>query len=156
MSDRPSPVGLKDALSDLKNRTLGKLSGDFARLVYLASTRNYNTGRYEHDGLAHSFSFSAAETALAVAHQEVFLALALTSLEGLFAELERYIRFECARPQELLATWEDLEAYRILVPTHVDPLTARIFVSNVRAALAIAQETCWGDPRGPRAAELPR
>jgi hypothetical protein len=134
----PSPAAVKEAVRDLHNRTLNRLNGEFARLIYLASTRNYNTGRYEHDGLTFRFSGSVAERALAEAHREVFLGLALSPLKTLFRELERYIRSECTGPEELLTTWGDLQAYRILVPLHDDPVTVRIFVSNVRAALAVA------------------
>src|SRR5436190_1559634 len=62
-SEGPSPSLVEDALRDLRNRTLAKLDGDLARLVYLASTRDYNTGRYAHDGLSFRFSESVAETA---------------------------------------------------------------------------------------------
>ncbi len=44
------------ACQDLNLRTLANINGDFARLVYLASTRDYNTGEYYHDGLAWQFS----------------------------------------------------------------------------------------------------
>lgn len=128
---------MKEAVRDLHNRTLNRLNGEFARLIYLASTRNYNTGRYEHDGLTFRFSGSVAERALAEAHRDVFLGLALSPLKTLFRELERYIQSECAGPEELLTTWSELQAYRILVPLHDDPVTVKIFVSNVRAALAI-------------------
>jgi hypothetical protein len=36
-SEGPSPSLVEDALRDLRNRTLAKLDGDLARLVYLAS-----------------------------------------------------------------------------------------------------------------------
>lgn len=139
MPPEPSPSAVKEAVRDLHNRTLNRLNGEFARLIYLASTRDYNTGRYEHDGLTFRFSTSVAERALAEAHREVFLSLALSPLKTLFRELERYIQSECDCPEELLTAWNDLEAYRILVPLHDDPVTVKIFISNVRAALAIAR-----------------
>ena len=43
------------ACQDLNLRTLVHIHGDFARLVYLASMRDYNTGEYYHDGLAWQF-----------------------------------------------------------------------------------------------------
>lgn len=128
---------VEDALRDLQNRTLARLDGDFARLVYLASTRDYNSGRYEHDGLSFRFTKQVAEEALRAAHREVFVSLALSTLKDLVAQLEHYIRSGCARPAELLTSWTDSEAYRVLPPAQDDPLTAKLFISNVKIALAV-------------------
>ena len=141
-----SLVAVEDALRDLEVRTLARLDGDFARLVYLASTRDYNSGRYEHDGLSFRFTKCVAEQALAVAHREVFVGLALFPLEDLVLQLERYIRSGCAEPGELVTTWSELEAYRMLPPAHDDPLTIKLFESNVKIALAIVAPTRKADP----------
>jgi len=148
MTTQPLSDQFDSALEDLRRRTLARLQGDFARLIYLASTRNYNTGRYEHDGLTFRYSGPVAERALAAAHGEVFLSLALGSLEILTRELERYVVSESVFPAEVLAVWNDLEAYRILVPLRHDPLIVQVFRSNLRAALAIVGES-WkqGPPR---------
>ena len=128
---------IENASRDLRDRTLAKLDGDFARLVYLASTRDYNTGRYAHDGLTFHFTESVAGWVLAKAHREVFIGLAVCPLKVLVGQLEQYIRSGCARPNELVTTWNDSGAYRILAPAQVDPLAIKLFVSNVRVALAI-------------------
>jgi hypothetical protein len=129
------------ALRDLHNRTLGKLDGDFARLVYLASARDYNTGRYAHDGLIFHFSESVANWVLLTAHREVFINLALCPIKVFVNRLEQYVRSGCAQPDELLTTWKNLEAYRILAPAGVDSLTVKLFISNVKIALAIVGST---------------
>lgn len=144
-----TPVAVDDALRDLENRTLSRLEGDFARLVYLASTRDYNSGHYEHDGLSFRFTKSVADQALAIAHREVFVRLALSSLEEIVGQLEHYIRSGCAQPAEVVATWNDLEAYRILPPAQDDPLTVKLFMSNVKIALAIVVPTWKMDPPNP-------
>ena len=147
MTSLPIPEAFDVALQDLRTRTLGRLQGDFARLVYLASTRNYNTGRYEHDGLTFRYGMPVAERVLVTAHREVFLRLALRSLEDLTVEVQQYVFFESDSPEELLKVWTDLEAYRILVPSEDDPLIVKIFRSNLSAALAIAAESWKGDRR---------
>jgi hypothetical protein len=149
MTSQPISELFDVALQDLRSRTLARLQSDFARLVYLASTRNYNTGRYEHDGLTFRYSMPVAEGVLATAHREVFLSLALRSLEALTDEVQQYVRFESDSPEELLKVWTDLEAYRILVPSPYDPLIVRIFRSNLSAALAIVTESWKGDRRDP-------
>ena len=145
MTSLPIPEAFDVALQDLQTRTLGRLQGDFARLVYLASTRNYNTGRYEHDGLMFRYSMAVAERVLVTAHREVFVRLALKSLEALTDEVQQYVLFESDRPEELLKLWTDLEAYRILVPSGDDPLIVKIFRSNLSAALAIVARSGKGD-----------
>ena len=130
-------VAIEDALRDLQNRTLANLDGDFARLVYLASTRDYNSGRYAHDGLSFRFTAPVAEQVLAKAHRDAFVSLALSPLEVLVSQLEQYIRSGSARPDELLESWHELEPFRILAPEHDDPITVKLFISNVRVALAI-------------------
>lgn len=135
--DQPNSIAVEDALRDLQNRTLASLDGDFARLVYLASTRDYNSGRYAHDGLSFRFTAPVAERVLAEAHREVFVNLALCPLKILVTQLEQYIGSGCARPDELLASWHELEPFRILAPEFDDPITVKLFISNVRVALAI-------------------
>jgi hypothetical protein len=147
MTSLPSSEAFDAALQDLRTRTLGSLQGDFARLVYLASTRNYNTGRYEHDGLTFRYSMPVAERVLVTAHREVFLRLALRSLEALTDEVQQYVLFESDSPEELLKVWTDLEAYRILVPSEDDPLIVKIFRANLSAALAIVARSWKGDRR---------
>jgi len=139
---------VEDALRDLRDRTLARLDGDFARLVYLASTRDYNSGRYEHDGLSFRFTKQAAEQALRSAHREVFVSLALSTLKHLVAELQQYVRSGCAQPAELLTSWTDSEAYRVLPPAQDDPLTVKLFMSNVKIALAIVGRSWREDPPG--------
>ena len=60
MSYKERNIDVGQAVTDLTNRTLSRLPGDFSRLVYLASSRDYNTGQYYHDGLAFHFSESVA------------------------------------------------------------------------------------------------
>jgi len=85
-------LDLETAKEDLQTRTLAPIGYDFGRLIYLSSLRNFGTGEYNHHGLAHSFSESVASAALAACHQEVFYRLALSPLESLVAQVERFIR----------------------------------------------------------------
>ena len=139
--NQPTSIEIENGLRDLQSRTLAALDGDFARLIYLASTRDYNSGRYAHDGLSFRFTEEVAERVLAEAHREVFVSLALSPMKTLVAQLEQYIGSGCARPDELLTAWRGLEPFRILAPKHDDPITVKLFISNVRVALAIAGES---------------
>jgi len=145
-------MAVEAAHADLQNRTLAKLKGDFARLIYLTSTRDYTTGRYQHDGLANEFSQDAAAAALTACHQEIFRSLATSSLEDLVDELEVYVRCNHVEMTELISTWEKLQPYRITPPLHCDPLAAELFTSNVTVALAILRSRLLPRDRHPQGA----
>ena len=130
-------IAVQDAYDDILERTLARISCDLARLVYLASTRDYNTGNYHHDGLAARFSADVARKALEIAHRQVFYRVSAYSLEELSEEVEIYLKSSRESPLEVLRAWQNLEPYRIAVPMEVNPAVARLFLSNIRLALAI-------------------
>jgi hypothetical protein len=130
-------VPVQDAYEDLLRRSLSKLSCDLARLVYLASTRDYNTGTYHHDGLAARFRPEAAGKALETAHRQIFQRLAACSLEELVRELEMYLNSSQESSTDVLRTWQRLEPYRVAIPVEVNRAVERLFLSNLKLALAV-------------------
>ena len=134
-------IDLEPAITDLRNRTLSRLSGDFSRLVYLASSRDLNTGHYSHDGLTFHFSQDVASKAMALCHREIFDRLVYASLEQLITELHNYICSTDEPPEHFLKSWEHLGSYRVTIPSECDELEAQVFLSNLKMALAILQ-TC--------------
>ena len=66
-----------EAGDDLRRRTLSHIKRPLDRLIYLASTRDYNTGFYYHDGLASRFSQEVVCEALADCHRQAFRELLL-------------------------------------------------------------------------------
>jgi hypothetical protein len=130
-------VAAEDAFDDLLRRSLSKIKGDLARLIYLASTRDYNTGTYHHDGLAARFQSEIAGEALEMAHREVFHRLAARSLQELVEEVEIYVNSSRQSREEILEVWQKLEPYRVALPVDVNVAVAQLFVSNVKLALAI-------------------
>ena len=139
MSYTTRTIDIQPAITDLRSRTLSRLPGDFSRLVYLASSRDCNTGKYYHDGLAFHFSQNVASKAMALCHREVFDRLVYASLEELIEELRNYISSTDERPEEFLRSWKHLESYRVTIPSECDELEAAVFLSNVKMALAILQ-----------------
>lgn len=125
------------AVRDLETRTLANLRGGLTRLVYLSSTRDYNTGEYQHDGLTHQFGAQVAQLALAQCHQAAFQDLLYSSLPVLVAQLAAYIDSTGAEREKVLHSWRQLQAFRVLVPATCDELSADFFVSNVRIALEV-------------------
>ena len=130
-------IPVQAAYEDLLQRSLAKLPGDLARLIYLASTRDYNSGVYHHEGLAARFRPEAASKALEIAHRDIFCRLSAYSLEQLVQELELYLNASHEGPADVLRIWQKLEPFRVAIPLDVNPALARLFLSNVRLALAI-------------------
>lgn len=139
MSFESINVDIEPAVNDLRNRTLLRLPGDFSRLVYLASSRDYNTGQYYHDGLAFHFGEEVTSEALAACHREIFDRLIFCSMEELVEELHNYISSTQESPEEVLKTWKYLGSYRVTIPSECDELAAEFFLSNVKIALEILQ-----------------
>jgi len=127
------------AFDDLWGRTLSRVSGDLNRLIYVASTRDYNSGRYHHAGLEAHFGFEAVGRALENAHRELFWKLSCSPLKELVSELELYMLCSGESPEELLRTWRSLQPYRVAVPMDVDPLAAHLFFSNLKLGLEVLQ-----------------
>lgn len=132
------PLELRAAVDDLKKHTLASLHGDVARLVYLAGTRDYNSGKYYHDGLAARFTQEISGRALAECHQQVFQRIVEAPLGDLVSCLEEYIRSDCPG-DGVLNTWLTLEPYRVIIPMSCDPLAAKLFCSNFMIALVILE-----------------
>jgi len=137
MSASVKLISVQEAYEDILHRTLSRISCDLARLVYLASTRDYNSGTYHHDGLAVRFTPEVARKALEIAHRQIFYQVSAYSLEELTAQVVMYMEASRESPFEVLRTWQNLEPYRIAVPAEVNPALARLFLSNIRLALAI-------------------
>lgn len=137
MSTTVKLVPVQEAYDDLLRRSLAKITCDLGRLVYLASTRDYNTGTYHHDGLAARFDADSARKALEIAHRQIFYKVSAYSLKELVHELEIYVYSSRQSSLEVLRVWQKLEPYRVAVPVEVNPIVARLFLSNVRLALAI-------------------
>src|SRR5258706_7766953 len=139
MSHTTRTIDIQPAITDLRNRTLSRLPGDFSRLVYLASSRDCNSGRYYHDGLEFHFSQSVASNAMAMCHREIFDRLVYASLEELIEELRNYISSTDERPEEVVRSWKHLESYRGTIPSECDELEGGVFLSNGKMALAVLQ-----------------
>jgi hypothetical protein len=129
--------GLQSAYDDLLRRTLASIPCDLARLIYLASTRDYNSGAYHHEGLSVRHRPGEARDALQSAHRDIFYNLAAMSLEEMVEELELYVRLSREQTTGLLRAWQELEPYRVAVPMEVDPTIVRLFLSNIRLALEV-------------------
>ena len=134
---RVLPADAWNAYEDFRTRTLSRIATALERLIYIASTRDYNSGVYQHEGLAGRFGSEAAASALEYAHWEVFQTVSLLSLRQVTEELRKYMDSSREEPGAFLNAWQKLEPYRVAVPLRVDPTIAELFISNIKIALAV-------------------
>lgn len=127
------------AIEDLRLRTLRHIPSAFARLVYLASTRDYNTGQYSHDGLAYKFTRPLAEMALETCHEEVYNQLVSANLEQFVGELAGYLRNTREDPRMVIDSWKAFAPYQLLAPRASAASAKEFFISNVRISLAVLE-----------------
>jgi hypothetical protein len=119
---------LLSAYEDFVVRTLARLPGSLARLVYLGSLRN-DAGDYCHWGMSRTFGQSRTSEALAQAHAEAWLAVLRTPIPALFAET-----------QDLEMGWESWRGQREkLTPADVCGGTKRHFNSILLALSLLSQ-----------------
>jgi hypothetical protein len=132
-------LDVQQAADDLRRRTLAPIARPLDRLIYLASTRDYNTGFYYHDGLASRFSEEVVCEALADCHREALRDLVALPLKDVVDQMDAYMESTHTSPLDFIAAWKKLEPYRVAVPADTDLLTAEFLFSNFRIALAILE-----------------
>jgi hypothetical protein len=129
----------QEAYDDFCSRSLARITSALERLIYIASTRDYNSGLYHHDGLTARFGAVPAAEALEYAHANAFRIVSLMPLRLLSNELENYMKCSREEPAAFLNAWQKLEPYRVAIPMSVEPTVAELFVSNVKIALAVVR-----------------
>jgi len=145
-----NPTDVELAADDLRRRTISHMPAPLERMIYLGSTRDYNSGLYYHDGLASRFSDEVACEALANCHREAYRQLLGSSVEDLVLQIDSYVRSTHAAPRDFIAAWKSLQPYRVAVPASTDPLAVEFLCGNVRIALAI-----WEAHRDGRSRQRP-
>lgn len=106
-------------------------------MLYLASLRDCNSGRYLHPELSTSVGIEYAHQALSACHERVFRRMLTTPLLQYVIQLEEYIRYTRTEKSIVLRTWQSIEAYRATVPMGALSINRDLFVLNVEVALLI-------------------
>ncbi len=132
----PNP-GQEKAIRDLWSRTLSQVPTAFGRVVYLASLRDPNTGRYQHFGLAQIYSDENADRALRLSHTQAFGEWLNYPLERQKADLEEYLNSIDGDRVKVLQTWASLAPYRNLLPTDATEAERQLFVSDLELILEL-------------------
>lgn len=150
------PSAVHRAVADIFQRTLSGVHDDLGKLICIASTRDYNTGEYHHAGLAAAFSDEVASQALATCHRELFQTVSRAPIRQLVRQLESYVQSTGAPETAVLESWSDLQPYRVVVPAECEKLSAELFFSNVKIALAILRSRRSRSGESPRSSSPPQ
>lgn len=141
---RPKSRGglARGAAADLWRHTLSQIPTVFGKLVYLASLRDPNTGRYEHYGLAQSFGEDQAHQTMQQSHQETFRQWLSFSLEEQKADLERYLESVGGNRRRILETWIRLTPYRNLIPIGAGNVECGLYLADLETLLELLKSEC--------------
>jgi hypothetical protein len=121
--------------NELWHHTLEQIPSVFGRLVYVSSLRDFNTGRYEHHGLAQMFGEDAANEALRESHEGTFEKWLSFNLEQQKEDLDSYLSSFHVDKRTILATWIRLTPYRNLMPTAVRDPERRLYLTDLEMLL---------------------
>lgn len=124
-------------LISLMNRSLESLPTPLAQLVFVASLRDFYTGRYLHEGWASVASHEEVHAFLRGLHRDVFQSVLELSLIGLTRELGGHLRSQQEFEARVARLWLDLEPFRDLLPEGSSPIEQHFFISQMRTALQI-------------------
>jgi len=126
---------------DFEARSLAGLVGYFSKLVYLASLRDYNTGRYHHYGLETRYGAEVVDESLRECHVRVFENLVSLPLKEQTEDLLNFFESLKEDKTRLVAVWRRLKSYQILPPEDCNPLARELFDQNIDITLRILRET---------------
>ncbi|MBV8553011.1 MAG: hypothetical protein JOY54_17080 [Acidobacteriaceae bacterium] len=133
------PTRQQETIPELWMRDLAQIQTAYGRLVYLASLRNPDTGRYEHYALSSSSSNSVAVShAIKRMHETIFKDWVSFPLERKKADLELYIAsIDQVDRAELIDAWLRLTPYKNLVPGAIQGPERQKHVSDFEAILGL-------------------
>lgn len=113
------------------------LPNDLTRMLYLASLRDCNSGRYLHPTLSERLGTDMADEGLRECHVQTFRRLLVIPISEYVTQIEEYIRYTRMARTEVLQTWQSLQAYRATTPVVAVPLYRQLFCFNVEVALMV-------------------
>lgn len=152
MTSEESSTALdRGAAADVWRNTLSQIPSVFGRLVYLASLRNLNSGRYEHHGLALLFGEEESNRALKKSHSKVFAEWLAFSVEQQKSDLDLYLAGLVEDKRTIVETWLKLAPYQSLVPTSVRGVERRLYISDLTALMELLRNVYAAGAPGPDA-----
>lgn len=127
-------------IEDFTVWTLAGIPSDYSRLLYVSSLRDLASGRYVHEGLAAVYPEEAVQQAMTHCHEELFAKILETPLEQQEGDLRACLGALEGDFWDIVARWQELESYRLLLPAGVPGYLHDLFCSNLRALLGLLAE----------------
>lgn len=134
----PSPiVSDREVIDETWERELAEIETAYGRLVYLASLRDSNSGRYEHYATAPDCR-KRGHTYFLRLHEAIFREWVNFTLARKKADIELYIRgLDSIDPSELIDAWLRLTPYKNLVPAAICGPDREKHISDFEAILGL-------------------
>jgi len=131
----------RSVIGDLWRHTLGQIPTNYGRLVYLASLRDPDTGKYRHHGLTAVFGRVESSAALAESHLNLFCEWLQSPIAERFADLSRYLESLDTRREKIVRNWRRTRAYRNSVPLAAREADRILFYADMDAMLMILKNS---------------
>jgi hypothetical protein len=126
-----------EVLDETWGRELAEIETAYGRLVYLASLRDSDSGRYEHYATAPG-SRKRVHASFLRLHEGIFRDWVNFNLERKMADIQLYIRgLDSIDPAELVDAWLRLTPYKNLVPAAIRGPEREQHISDFEAILGL-------------------
>lgn len=103
-------------VEDFRTKTLEAMEGQFNRLIYVASLRDYNTARYHHYGLETRYGSEAVDEGLRRCHISVFEGLMALPLQDQARDLVQFFESVKEDPARMIVAWQRLRSFSDAAP----------------------------------------
>lgn len=113
--------------AELWRRTLAQIPSLLSRLIYLASLRDFNTGKYQHFGFAQQVGDRASERTIRRSHTNAFDDWLCLSLPEQREQLDRHLDAAEGDREQILAHWKESPPYLSWVPSQALPAQKDLF-----------------------------
>jgi hypothetical protein len=131
----------RSVVEDFTSRTLAVIASDFARLYYVNSLKDQDTGEYKHDGLSNLYSESSVQAALEQCHGELFSRILETPLQDQAADLRKCLETAGDDFWAIVENWRETRDYRSMCPRGLPEYLNELFCSNMGVVLEIFSST---------------
>jgi hypothetical protein len=128
----------RQILYDLALHYLEPLTGNFARLAYLASLKNHTTNMYAHDRLSAVYGQEPVAQALAKCHEELFERLLEMPLAQQEEDLRQFVGTLVEGVAEGVRSCQ--ERAESWIPVEVPDYLKELFRSNLNALFGLLRE----------------
>jgi hypothetical protein len=133
--------------AELWRRTLAQIPSLLGRLIYLASLRDLNTGKYQHFGFAQQAGDRASERTIRRSHINAFEDWLCLSLSEQREHLDRHLVAAEGEREQILAHWKEAPPYLSWVPSQALPAQKDLFRADLEIVIdLITRENSAASP----------